>query len=132
MHETRRPASQWWRGFTTIVHLRASNPVLLLVTDLALCSRSGAALLNIGPLPSESRETQPGSTSGFETKGTTFQYPDAAQRGQSFRATSGPVIRLRRGNVAAMIASEAASPPTTVAQYAIPGMLNAMPTWEWR
>ena len=50
----------------------------------------------------------------------------------SFRATSGPVIRLRSGNVEAMIASEAASPPATVAQYAIPGMLNAMPTWEWR
>jgi len=51
---------------------------------------------------------------------------------QSFRATSGPVIRLRSGNVEAMIASDAASPPKTVAQYAIPGVLNAMPTWEWR
>jgi CHAD domain-containing protein len=50
----------------------------------------------------------------------------------SFRATSGPVILFRSGNVEAMIASEPASPPTTVAQYAIPGMLNAMPTWEWR
>jgi NAD(P)-dependent dehydrogenase (short-subunit alcohol dehydrogenase family) len=34
----------------------------------------------------------------------------------SFRATSGPVIRFRSGNVEAMIASEAASPPRTVAQ----------------
>jgi hypothetical protein len=50
----------------------------------------------------------------------------------SFLATSGPVIRFRIGKVEAMIASDAASPPTTVAQYAIPGMLNAMPTWEWR
>ena len=50
----------------------------------------------------------------------------------SFRATSGPVIRLRSGNVEAMIASEAASPPRTVAQYAIPGIRNAMPTWELR
>jgi hypothetical protein len=40
------------------------------------------------------------------------------------------VIRLRSGNVEAMIASEATSPPTTVAQYVIPGMLNAMLTWE--
>jgi hypothetical protein len=46
----------------------------------------------------------------------------------SFRATSGPVMRLSRGNVEAMMASEAASPPTTVAQYATPGVLNAMPT----
>ena len=51
---------------------------------------------------------------------------------QSFRATSGPVIRLRSGNVEAMIASEAASPPMTVAQYAIPGMRNAISTWELR
>ena len=35
---------------------------------------------------------------------------------QSFRATSGPVIRSNRGNVEAMMASEATSPPTTVAQ----------------
>ncbi len=50
----------------------------------------------------------------------------------SFLATSGPVIRFRIGKVEAMIASEAASPPITVAQYAIPGMLNAIPTWECR
>jgi hypothetical protein len=50
----------------------------------------------------------------------------------SFRATSGPVIRFRSGNVEAMIASEATSPAATVAQYVIPGMLNAMPTCEWR
>jgi putative hydrolase of the HAD superfamily len=54
------------------------------------------------------------------------------RRVHSFRATSGPVIRLRSGNVEAMIASEAASPPRTVAQYAIPGILNAMSTCEWR
>ena len=41
----------------------------------------------------------------------------SARHVHSFRATSGPVIRLRSGNVEAMIASEAASPPTTVAQY---------------
>jgi hypothetical protein len=46
----------------------------------------------------------------------------------SFRATSGPVMRLMSGNDEAMMASEAASPPKTVAQYAIPGRLNAMPT----
>jgi hypothetical protein len=46
----------------------------------------------------------------------------------SFRATSGPVIRFRSGNVEAMIASEAASPPITVAQYATPGSSNPMPT----
>jgi hypothetical protein len=34
----------------------------------------------------------------------------------SFRATSGPVIRLKSGNVEAMIASDAASPQMTVAQ----------------
>ena len=34
----------------------------------------------------------------------------------SFRATSGPVIRSISGNVAAMIVSDAASPPTTVDQ----------------
>ena len=34
----------------------------------------------------------------------------------SFRATSGPVIRSRMGNVAAMIAIDAASPPITVVQ----------------
>jgi hypothetical protein len=51
---------------------------------------------------------------------------------QSFRATSGPVIRLMSGNVEAMIASDAARPPSTVAQYAIPGMRNAMSTCEWR
>ena len=63
-------------------------------------------------------------------KSVNFSNPD--RRAHSFRATSGPVIRLRSGNVEAMIASEAASPPRTVAQYAIPGMRNAMPTWEWR
>ena len=43
--------------------------------------------------------------------------PDGGSpRIQSFRATSGPVIRLRSGNVEAMIASDAASPPRTVAQ----------------
>jgi hypothetical protein len=31
----------WWRGFATIVRLRATNPTLLLVTALALCSRLG-------------------------------------------------------------------------------------------
>ena len=36
-----------------------------------------------------------------------------------FRATSGPVIRSRMGNVAAMIAIEAASPPITVAHRRI-------------
>jgi hypothetical protein len=56
--------------------------------------------------------------------------PAWSQQLHSFLATSGPVIRFRIGKVEAMIASEAASPPTTVAQYAIPGMLNAMPTWE--
>ena len=50
----------------------------------------------------------------------------------SFRATSGPVIRVRRGNVEAMIASDATSPPTTVTQYVIPGIRNAMSTCEWR
>ena len=50
----------------------------------------------------------------------------------SFRATSGPVIRFRSGNVEAMIASDAASPPRTVAQYAIPGIRNATSTCEWR
>ena len=49
---------------------------------------------------------------------------------QSFRATSGPVILLRSGNVEAMTASDAASPPNTVAQYAIPGIRKAMPTCE--
>src|SRR5258707_15068155 len=56
----------------------------------------------------------------------------AVRRSHSFRATSGPVIRLRSGNVEAMIASDAASPPRTVAQYAIPGIRNAMSTWELR
>ena len=36
-----RNARTWWRGFTTSTHLRATNPTLLLVTALALCSRLG-------------------------------------------------------------------------------------------
>ena len=47
---------------------------------------------------------------------------------QSFRATSGPVIRSSSRNVEAMIAIDTASPPKTVAQHEIPGMLNARPT----
>jgi hypothetical protein len=47
-------------------------------------------------------------TLGLEDRDTTLA--------QSFRATSGPVIRLSSGNVEAMMASEAASPPSTVAQ----------------
>src|SRR5579863_4360718 len=39
-----------------------------------------------------------------------------AHGGHSFLATSGPVIRLRSGKVEAMMASDAASPPSTVAQ----------------
>ena len=72
--------------------------------------------------------------SGFQVAGMSWQpiWKARCPRGYSFLATSGPVMRLRSGNVEAMIASEAASPPMTVAQYAIPGMLNAMPTWEWR
>jgi hypothetical protein len=46
----------------------------------------------------------------------------------AFLAVSGPVMRLMIGNVEAMIASEAASPPMTVTQYPIPGSLNAMST----
>ena len=34
-----------WRGFTTIVHLRATSPMKPLVIASALCSRPGAALL---------------------------------------------------------------------------------------
>ena len=41
---------------------------------------------------------------------------DAVRCNQSFRATSGPVIRSRSGNVEAIIASDTASPPRTVAQ----------------
>ena len=40
-----------------ITHLRATSPTLLLVTGLALCSRTGAALLDIGAPPLGSRET---------------------------------------------------------------------------
>src|ERR1700735_88051 len=58
--------------------------------------------------------------------------PPTTNSFQSFLATSGPVIRLRSGNVEAMIATDATSPPVTVAQYAIPGIRNAMSTWEWR
>jgi hypothetical protein len=65
-----------------------------------------------------------------DARRSAWPHPDTVPH--SFRATSGPVIRLRSGNVEAMIASEATSPPATVAQYVIPGMLNAMPTWEWR
>jgi hypothetical protein len=36
------------------------------------------------------------------------------------------------GNIDTMIANEAAIPPKTVAQYPIPGRLNAMSTWECR
>jgi hypothetical protein len=74
-----------------------------------------------GPLPHD----EVSQSEGTSRKGR-------CPRGHSFLATSGPVMRLRSGNVEAMIASEAASPPMTVAQYAIPGMLNAMPTREWR
>ena len=58
------------------------------------------------------------------------EIPQEACRVHSFRATSGPVIRVRRGNVEAMIASEAARPPRTVAQYRDPRDPNTMPTWE--
>lgn len=37
------------------------------------------------------------------------------------------MIRSMSGNVAAIIASEAMTPPTTVAQYVIPGIRKAMP-----
>ena len=73
-----------------------------------------------------------GAIAGSQRDHASGDRPKPVRRLHSFRATSGPVIRLRSGNVEAMIASEAASPPRTVAQYAIPGMLNAMPTWEWR
>jgi len=48
---------RWWRGFTTIVHLRATSPMNPLVTGRALCSRPGAALLNVGTCSAESPET---------------------------------------------------------------------------
>src|ERR1019366_1792624 len=78
-----------------------------------------------------SPDTSSGSRLGPRVaRRSAWPHPDTVPH--SFRATSGPVIRLRSGNVEAMIASEATSPPTTVAQYVIPGMLNAMPTWERR
>jgi hypothetical protein len=46
------------RGFTTITQLLASNPTLPLVTRLALCSRPGAALLNVVASTLKSRETR--------------------------------------------------------------------------
>ncbi len=61
-----------------------------------------------------------------------FHSAYSLRRDHSFRANSGPVILFRSGNVEAMIASDAASPPRMVAQYAIPGNRNAMPAWEWR
>lgn len=39
------------------MHLQTSNPTLLLVTEPALCSRPGAALLNVGASRLKSRET---------------------------------------------------------------------------
>ena len=47
-----------WRGFTTITHLLAPNPTFPLVTRLALCSRPGAALLNVVASTLKSRETR--------------------------------------------------------------------------
>jgi hypothetical protein len=47
---------------------------------------------------------------------TSFPDTVATARHQSFRATSGPVIRFSSGNVEAMIASDATSPARTVAQ----------------
>jgi hypothetical protein len=48
----------------------------------------------------------------------------------SILAISGPVIRLTSGIVKAMIASDAAILTRTIAQYAIPGIRNAMATWK--
>ncbi len=56
----------------------------------------------------------------------------AAGPDYSFRATSGPVIRSSSGNVEAMIASDAASPPRTVAPYAMPGRRNVISVCECR
>jgi hypothetical protein len=75
MHEKRRPAFQWWRGFRTITHLRATNPTLLLVTELALYSRpNAAALLNVVDVevPRNRLGTAspgPSKTFGFRAKG---------------------------------------------------------------
>jgi hypothetical protein len=74
------------------------------------------------------RNVQPKPVRPRDQRRSAWSHPDTVRH--SFRATSGPVIRLRSGNVEAMIASETASPPATVAQNVIPGMLNAMPTWE--
>ena len=65
----RSPVHTSWRGFTTITHLLAPNPTLPLVTRLALCSRPGAALLNVVASILKSRETRlavhPGGPSGY-------------------------------------------------------------------
>jgi hypothetical protein len=45
-----------WRGFTTIVRLRATSPTKWLVAASALCSRPGAALLKSAAYSLESRE----------------------------------------------------------------------------
>ena len=62
--------------------------------------------------------SRPGVTAGLTRRwrSTGQRSGGGSPRSQSFRATSGPVIRLRSGNVEAMIASDAASPPRTVAQ----------------
>ena len=73
----------------------------------------------------------PGTADTLTSGGPASQAEPPPAR-HSFLATSGPVMRLRSGNVEAMIASETASPARTVAQYPMPGMLNAMPTWECR
>ena len=47
-HETRRPAFQWWRGFRTSTHLRATDPTKLMVRALPYAAAWAVALLNLG------------------------------------------------------------------------------------
>ena len=48
MHEARRPAFRWWRGFRTSTHLRATDPTSPLVTVLPYATALAIALLNVG------------------------------------------------------------------------------------
>lgn len=52
---------------------------------------------------------------------------------QSFRATSGPVIRFRSWNVEAVIASEATRPPNTGGSATFSSGVSSGPSWpDWK
>ena len=75
-------------------------------------------------VPSFGGDEQPATDTPAQSAASAVTTVNGARKGtlrfghcdHSFRATSGPVIRSRMGNVAAMIAIDAASPPITVVQ----------------